>query len=139
MDSAIRFVSPVPQSSRLRIPGALNFKNEPRLPWPAIFVQCGRRDRSGKLSESHSARHVTELSLQGCFLETSASFELQRNVLVKIHDAGESFEADAVILYTRPSGLGLMFRDVKPRSRDLLQNWILKALDRQLDAQQIPS
>jgi hypothetical protein len=83
--------------------------------------------------------HVTELSLQGCFLETSASFELQRNVLVKIHDAGESFEADAVILYTRPSGLGLMFRDVKPRSRDLLQNWILKALDRQLDAQQIPS
>jgi hypothetical protein len=83
--------------------------------------------------------HVTELSLQGCFLETSASFELQRNVLVKIHDAGESFEADAVILYTRPSGLGLMFRDVKPRSRDLLQIWILKALDRQLEAQQIPS
>jgi|SRR3984893_2288355 len=82
---------------------------------------------------------VTELSLQGCFLETAASFELQRNVLVKIQDAGESFEADAVILYTRPSGLGLMFRDVKPRFRDVLQNWILKALDRQLEAQQIPS
>jgi len=81
---------------------------------------------------------VTELSLQGCFLETSASLELQRQVLLKIHDAGESFEAEAVILYTRPSGLGLIFREVKPRYRDVLQNWILKALDRQLEAQQIP-
>ncbi len=82
---------------------------------------------------------VTELSLQGCFLETSASLELQRQVLLKIHDAGESFEAEAVILYARPSGLGLIFREVKPRYRDVLQNWILKALDRQLEAQQIPS
>jgi hypothetical protein len=82
--------------------------------------------------------HVTELSLQGCFLETSASFELQHPVLLKIHDAGDFFEAEAIVLYTRPSGLGLVFREVKPRFRDVLQKWILKALDRQLEAQQIP-
>jgi hypothetical protein len=82
---------------------------------------------------------VTELSLQGCFLETSASFEEKHHVLLKIRDAGESFEAEGVILYVRPSGLGLAFRDVKPRYRAVLQNWILKALDRQLEAQQIPS
>jgi len=82
---------------------------------------------------------VTELSLLGCFLETPASFEEQHNVLVKIRDAGESFEAEAVVLYVRPSGLGLVFREVKPRSREVLQDWILKALDRQLEAQQIPS
>jgi len=82
---------------------------------------------------------VTELSLQGCFLETSASLEEKHRVLLKIHDAGESFEAEAVVLYTRPSGLGLLYREVKPRHRDVLQNWILKALDRQLQAQQIPS
>ena len=82
---------------------------------------------------------VTELSLQGCFLETSASFELQHPVLLKIHDAGEFFEAEAAVLYARPSGLGLVFRQVKPRFRDVLQNWVLKALDRQLEAQQIPS
>jgi hypothetical protein len=80
---------------------------------------------------------VTELSLQGCFVETSASFELKRHLLLKIHDAGESFETEAVVLYHRPSGIGLVFRDVKPRHRDVLQNWILKALDRQLEAQQI--
>lgn len=81
---------------------------------------------------------VTELSLQGCFLETSASFHEKRHVFVTIHDSGESFEAEAVVLYSRPSGLGLAFRDVKPRYREVLQNWILKALDRQLEAQQIP-
>lgn len=82
---------------------------------------------------------VTELSLLGCFVETTASFEEQRHVLLKIHEAGESFEAQAVVLYARPSGLGLVFREVKPCFRDVLQNWILKALDRQLEAQQIPS
>jgi hypothetical protein len=82
---------------------------------------------------------VTELSLQGCFLETSASFEEKHHVLLKIRDAGESFEAEAVVLYVRPSGLGLVFRELKPRYRAVLQNWILKALDRQLEAQQIPS
>jgi hypothetical protein len=81
---------------------------------------------------------VTELSLQGCFLETSASFETGRPVLLKIRGSGEHFETEAVVLYFRPSGLGLVFREIKPRFRDVLQNWILKALDRQLDAQQIP-
>ena len=82
---------------------------------------------------------VTELSLQGCFLETSASFHEKRHVFIRIREAGESFESEAVVLYARPTGLGLVFRDVKPRHRDTLQNWILKALDRQLEAQQIPS
>jgi len=82
---------------------------------------------------------VTELSLQGCFLETAASFEEQHHVYLKIREAEETFEAEAVVLYTRPSGLGLIFREVKPRHREVLQNWILKALDRQLEAQQIPS
>jgi len=81
---------------------------------------------------------VTELSLQGCFLETSASFEEKHQVLLKIRDAAETFEAEAVVLYTRPTGLGLIFREVKPRHREVLQMWILKALDRQLEAQQIP-
>jgi len=82
---------------------------------------------------------VTELSLMGCFLETSASFALKNTVLLKIYEDRETFEAEAIVLYTRPSGVGLVFRGIKPRYRDVLQNWILKALDRQLQAQQISS
>jgi hypothetical protein len=74
---------------------------------------------------------VTELSLRGCFLETSASFELQRPVLLKIFHSGEYFEAPASVLYVKPSGLGLVFREVKPHFRAVLQKWVLAALDKQ--------
>jgi PilZ domain len=77
---------------------------------------------------------VTELSLWGCFLETSVSFEAQRMVLLKISDSGESFEAQASVLYVRPSGIGLMFHEIQPHFRAVLQKWILRALDNQLDA-----
>lgn len=76
---------------------------------------------------------VTELSLRGCLLETSASFEMQRPVLLKIYDSGEYFEAEASVLYSTPSGMGLLFREIKPHFRAVLQRWILAALDNQPD------
>jgi hypothetical protein len=74
---------------------------------------------------------VTELSLRGCFLETSASFEIQSPVLVRINYGGEYFEAEASVLYVRPSGLGLVFGEVKPESRAVLQKWVLSTMDSQ--------
>lgn len=81
---------------------------------------------------------VTELSLRGCFLETSAAFEMKRPVLVKIHNSGEYFEAAASVLYVKPSGVGLVYREVKPHFRAVLQRWILAALDKQSGARQTP-
>lgn len=81
---------------------------------------------------------VKELSLQGCFLETSASFEMQRPVVVKIHDSGEYFETKASVLYVKPLGMGLVFHEIKPQFRAVLQKWILTALDNQLGAQPTP-
>jgi hypothetical protein len=74
---------------------------------------------------------VTELSLRGCFLETSALFEIQRPVLVKINHGGEYFEAEASVLYVRPSGIGLVFGEVKPEYRAVLQKWVLNTMDSQ--------
>jgi hypothetical protein len=76
---------------------------------------------------------VTEISLRGCFLETSASYEIQRPVLVKINYSGEYFEAEASVLYVRPSGIGLVFGEVKPEYRAVLQKWVLSTMDRQSD------
>lgn len=78
-----------------------------------------------------SAR-VTELSLQGCFVETAASFDVHRAVLLKISDSNEHVEAHATVLYVRATGIGLVFRDIKPHFREVLQKWVLKALDSQL-------
>ncbi len=78
---------------------------------------------------------VTELSFRGCFLQTSASFEAQRPVLLKIYNSGEYFEAQASVLYVMPSGLGLVFRKINPHFRAILQNWDLGALDKESEAQ----
>jgi len=82
---------------------------------------------------------VTELSLRGCFLETSASFGMQRPVLLKIYHSGEHFEAEASVLYVLPAGLGLVFREIKPHFRAVLQNWVVATLDNLPDAGPTPS
>lgn len=74
---------------------------------------------------------VTALSLRGCFLETSASFELQYPVFLKINHSGELFAAEASVLYVNPSGFGVVFREIEPRFREVLQKWVLRALDNQ--------
>ena len=65
-------------------------------------------------------------------METSAAFEAQRLVLVKIYDSQESFEAEAIVLYVRPTGLGLVFREFSPESAAILQKWMIKALDSEM-------
>jgi hypothetical protein len=81
---------------------------------------------------------VTEISLQGCYVETRASFELQNAVLLKIHQSGEDFEASASVLYIKSSGMGLAFGEVKPNFREILQKWVLTALDKQVGALPTP-
>jgi hypothetical protein len=75
---------------------------------------------------------VTELSLQGCFVETAASFDVQSLVLLKMSAHDEAFEAEGVVLYVRPRGVGLGFREIAPEFRPVLQKWMLKLLDSQL-------
>jgi PilZ domain len=81
-------------------------------------------------SEAIPAR-VMELSLRGCFLEISFSLKEQQRVRLKIFFSGEYAEVLAEVIYLRPAGAGLLFQDMKPHSRRVLQTWILAALDRQ--------
>jgi hypothetical protein len=63
---------------------------------------------------------------------------MQRPVVVKIHDSGEYFETKASVLYVKPLGMGLVFQDVKPHFRAVLQKWVLTALDNQLAERPTP-
>jgi hypothetical protein len=58
-------------------------------------------------------------------------------VLLKICNAGEFFETEASVLYIKPTGMGLEFREMRSQFRAVLQQWILTALDSQLEGQQI--
>ena len=45
---------------------------------------------------------VTELSLHGCYLDTSTPISVKTPVLVKIYGPREYFEADATVIYANP-------------------------------------
>jgi PilZ domain len=80
-------------------------------------------------SEKIPAR-VTELSFRGCFLEISGlSSEVQR-LQVRIWHEEQFFEASAKVIYARATGVGVVFGDIKPHCRNVLQSWILAALDK---------
>jgi hypothetical protein len=74
---------------------------------------------------------VTELSLRGCFLEVSGQFAEQQRLQVKIFNGKDFFEALAEVIYVRKSGVGVLFGEMNPHFRQVLQKWILAALDRQ--------
>jgi hypothetical protein len=73
---------------------------------------------------------VTELSLRGCFLEISGRFAVRQRLQVKIFNVNDFFEASAEVIYVRKSGVGVLFGDINPHFRQVLQKWILAALDR---------
>jgi hypothetical protein len=74
---------------------------------------------------------VTELSRGGCYLESTTPLPRGILVTVKIFAGGESFEAIATVLYSRPTlGTGLCFREIKPEFKGVLQKWMRQALDK---------
>jgi hypothetical protein len=73
---------------------------------------------------------VTELSLRGCFLGIPGRFAEKQRLQVKIFNAKDFFEASAEVIYVRESGVGVLFGDMHPHFRQVLQTWILAALDR---------
>ncbi len=73
--------------------------------------------------------HVKELSLYGCYLETSAPLPRSTQVLVKIYSDGDFFEANATVVYTDADlGMGVAFRNVRREYLPVLQKWLQQAL-----------
>lgn len=75
---------------------------------------------------------VTELSRHGCYLETTKHRTAGMRVTVKITNKGQTFEATATVLYSRPTmGMAVGFREVKPLFRSMLKDWLQQSLNQQ--------
>lgn len=85
--------------------------------------------------EKLSAR-VTELSFRGCYLETSVSLKERERVRVKIFHSEQFFESLAEVMYLRPGGVGVLFGNMEPHCRNVLQGWILSALDNEAESEE---
>jgi len=78
--------------------------------------------------EANSSRlpsRVSDLSLNGCYVDIINPFPDGTPVRVKIFTTTQNFEASATVAYAHAHlGMGLAFRDVKPESLAVLQNWL---------------
>lgn len=104
-----------------------------------VFTAAAEIAPEGSPGAGLSTR-VTELGLQGCYVETPAPFDAGTPVLVKIFLSLEYFESKATVTYVKPaSGMGLAFREVKPNFRAVLQKWLLAAMHNQKKPENEPS
>jgi hypothetical protein len=72
---------------------------------------------------------VKELSLYGCYLDSSVALGIRTQVLLKIYGPHDYFEAAATVIYAHPTmGMGIAFREVRPSFVPILQKWLLQAM-----------
>jgi len=80
-------------------------------------------------SEDKITAKVSELSLNGCYIETEHPYPVGTALAVKVFTPTEFFEAQASVLYVEEkTGMGLMFRETKPYYIAVLRKWLLAAM-----------
>jgi positive regulator of sigma E activity len=107
------------------VAGALitqKIRRSPRFPFVAV-AEIAHRGSGGCLSG-----YVVTLSLHGCYVETTNTLPIGRDVSIKIFAESECFAATAKIVYEHPgSAMGLAFEEVTVKSGAILGQWLLKA------------
>ena len=91
------------------------------------FIASGEviEDASGTKMSSR----ISELSLNGCYLDTANPLPMGTAVMVKIFTQTDFFEAPGDVVYSHPNlGMGIEFHDVKPLFQSVLKKWLLIAM-----------
>jgi len=79
---------------------------------------------SEKAGTRLSAR-VSDISSTGCYVDTINPLVGGTPVRVKILTETKVFEAPATVVYSHPHlGMGLVFGEVQPNSRGVLEDWL---------------
>jgi len=98
-------------------------RRTPRYPFTASIEM-----REGTSEDKRTAR-VSELGLNGCYVNTESTYPVGTSLGVKVFTETEFFEARASVVYTRPKeGMGLMFKETKPFFVTVLRKWLLSAM-----------
>jgi hypothetical protein len=84
--------------------------------------------REGASEDKRTAR-VSELSLNGCYVEMESPYPLGTSLAVKLFTATEFFEGQASVIYALDrQGMGLMFKETKPYYLMVLRKWLLASM-----------
>jgi hypothetical protein len=101
-------------------------RRSPRFPFVAV-AEIAEKESSEKL-----VTRVSELSVNGCYIDEQNPFPSGTIVTLKIFSKSEVFDATAKVLYAHPNlGMGLVFQELSLRSGAFLREWLLatKALE----------
>lgn len=72
---------------------------------------------------------VSELSLNGCYLDLNNPLPVGTVLMVKIFTASDFFEAPGTVVYSHPNlGMGVEFQEVKVFFQSVLKKWLLIAM-----------
>lgn len=97
-------------------------RSTPRFPFIAI-AELTHRESGSQLN-----CQVSELSLNGCYVDLLNPLPAGSVVVIKIFAEFECFEASAKVIYAHQNlGMGLVFENVSIQSGSLLRRWLLKA------------
>jgi hypothetical protein len=97
-------------------------RRSPRVPFIAVAEIVHTE------SEGNFNCRVSELSLNGCYVDMLNALPIGSEVAIKIFAESECFEANAMVIYAHPNlGMGLAFEQVSLKSQTLLSQWLLKA------------
>ena len=79
-------------------------------------------------SDVRVASRVSELSLNGCYLDMMNPFPPGSIILLKIISGDLTFQSKARVIYaTSNQGAGVAFIDVEPKYEYMIQRWMEEA------------
>src|ERR1700676_2342900 len=85
------------------------------------------------LEENSGARmnsRISDLSLNGCYVDTVNSLPDGTLVHLRIFTETHSFEAPATVVYSHAfMGMGMKFREVQPKSEEVLRLWLPEVME----------
>jgi hypothetical protein len=97
-------------------------RRSPRFPFVAV-AEITDKESGGEL-----VTQVSELSVNGCYVDEQNPFPSGTLVTLKIFSESKVFDATAKVLYAHPNlGMGLVFQEVSLHSGAVLREWLLAA------------
>ena len=77
------------------------------------------------MTEKQLAAHTEDLSVFGCFVETTSPLPAGTKVSLRISHAGVTFVAQGKVAYARDKGgMGIAFTSIEPNSLPILDAWL---------------
>ena len=97
-------------------------RRTPRFPFVAV-AEITEKESGGEI-----VTQVSELSVNGCYIDEQNPLPSGTIVTLKIFSESGVFDATAKVLYAHPNlGMGLVFLEVSLRSGAVLREWLLAA------------